>query len=60
MKLEFSRRILKNILNINFHENPSSGSRVVPCEHARSQAGGRADGEILEANSNFLEFCESA
>jgi len=31
MKLEFSRRIFEGSLNIKFHENPSGGSRVVPC-----------------------------
>ena len=31
MKLEFSRQIFEKSSNIKFHENPSSGSRVVPC-----------------------------
>jgi hypothetical protein len=31
MKLEFSRQILEKSYNIKFYENPSSGSRVVPC-----------------------------
>jgi hypothetical protein len=31
MKLEFSRRIFEKSTNTKFHENPSSGSRVVPC-----------------------------
>jgi len=31
MKLEFSRQIFEKSTNIKFHENPSSGSRVVPC-----------------------------
>ena len=31
MRLEFSRQIFENTSNTNFHENPSSGSRVVPC-----------------------------
>jgi hypothetical protein len=30
MKLEFSRQIFDKYLNIKFHENPSSGSRVIP------------------------------
>ena len=30
MKFEFSRQILEKYSNIKFHENPSSGSRVVP------------------------------
>jgi len=32
MKLEFCRQILEKYSNIKFHENPSSGSPVVPCE----------------------------
>jgi len=31
MKLEFSRQIFEKYSNIKFHDNPSSGSRVVPC-----------------------------
>jgi hypothetical protein len=31
MKIEFSQQILKKYSNIKFHENPSSGSRVVTC-----------------------------
>jgi hypothetical protein len=30
-KLEFSRQIVEKYSNIKFHENPSSGNRVVPC-----------------------------
>jgi len=30
MKPEFSRKIFDKSSNIKFHENPSSGSRVVP------------------------------
>ena len=46
MKLEYSRQIFDNYLNIKFHENMSRGSRVVPC--------GRTDGQTDrhdEANS---------
>jgi hypothetical protein len=31
MKLEFSGQFFEKYSNIKFHENPSSGSRVVPC-----------------------------
>ena len=31
MKLECSRQIFEKYSNIKFNENPSSGSRVVPC-----------------------------
>jgi hypothetical protein len=30
MKLEFSRQIFEKVQNIKFHQNPSSGSRLVP------------------------------
>jgi len=39
MKTELSRQIFENYSNIKFHENPSSGSRVILCR----TAGGRAD-----------------
>ena len=31
MKFEFCRQIFEKVLDIKFNENPSSGSRVVPC-----------------------------
>ena len=37
------------IFSTKFHQNPSSGSQVVPC--------GRTDGHD-EANSHFSQFCE--
>jgi len=49
MKLEFSRQIFEKY--IKFHENPSSGSRVVP----RGQTNRHG-----EANNRFSEFCERA
>jgi hypothetical protein len=52
MKLDFiDSFFFEKYSNIKFHENPSSGSRVVPC--------GRTDGHD-EANSRFLQFRESA
>jgi hypothetical protein len=51
IKLEFSRQILEKYSNITFHENPSSGSRVVPC--------GGTDRHD-EAYSRFSQFCERA
>jgi len=31
MKLEGSRQIFEKFSNIKFYENPTNGSRVVPC-----------------------------
>ena len=39
MKLEFSGQIFEKSSNIEFHENPYSGSPVIPC----GQTGGRTD-----------------
>jgi len=50
-KPESSRHILEKYSNIKFHENPSSGSRVVPF--------GQTDGHG-KANSRFSQFCEHA
>ena len=49
MKLEFSRQIFEKYSNIDFLENPSSGSRVVPC--------GQTDRHD-EANRRRSQFCE--
>jgi len=49
MKLEFSQQIFEKYSSIKFHENTSSGSRVVPC--------GRTD-RHNETNSRFSQFCE--
>jgi len=51
MKLEYSGQIFEKYSIIKFHENPSCGSRVVPC--------GRTDRQHVEANSRF-SFCERA
>ena len=40
--LIFSKNFRK-IQNINFHENPSSGSRVVPCGRKDGQADGQSN-----------------
>jgi hypothetical protein len=63
MKLEFSRQILEKCSDIKFHENPSSGSRVVPCGRTDTLTGGYTDrltGREDEANSRFSQFCERA
>jgi len=55
IKLEFSRQIFDKFSNIKFHENPSSGSRVVPYEQAD-----RGADKQHEANSRPSHFCEGA
>ena len=48
MKLEFSGRNFEKSSNIKFHENPSSGRRVVPC--------GRTDiMKLIVAFSNYAK-----
>ena len=47
--------VLEKYANIKFHENPSSGNRVVPCGGTDGRTG-RHD----EANSYFSGFCERA
>ena len=51
MKHQFSQQICEKSLNINFHENPYRGSRIIPC--------GWTDGHD-KSNSRFLQFCERA
>jgi hypothetical protein len=55
MKIEFSHQFFKKFLKMNFHENPSSESRIVPCRWT----GGLKDKHV-EANSRFLQFCKRA
>jgi len=45
MKYEFSRKIFEKYLNIKFHENPSSGNRVVPCGRTDGRTEGRTGGQ---------------
>jgi hypothetical protein len=49
MEFEFFLQIFEKISVIKFHQNPSSGSRVVAC--------GRTDGHD-EANSRFSQICD--
>ena len=53
MKLEFSGQIFETYSNTKFHENPSSGSRVLPC--------GRADmTKLTVAFRNFANAPQKA
>jgi len=47
----FSRQIFEKHSHIKFHENPSSGNRVVPCRQTDRHG---------EARIRFSEFCERA
>jgi len=62
IKLVFSRHILKKYSNIKFHENPTSGSREVPC--GQMEGGSRKTDRRTErqdgANNRFLQFFERA
>jgi hypothetical protein len=51
IKLELSRHIFDKYSNTKFYQNPSCGSRLVPC--------GWTDGHV-EVNSSFSPFCEGA
>jgi hypothetical protein len=51
MKFEFSRQILEKVLNIKFHQNPSSGNRVVPCGQTDRRANGHD--KLIVAVRNF-------
>ena len=46
MKLEVSLQIIEKGLNTKCHKNPSSGSRVVPCEQTHMT-------ELIVAFRNF-------
>jgi hypothetical protein len=55
MKLESSRHIFEKHSNLKFHENPSSGNRVVLCGRTDTKTDGQN-----EANNRFTKFCERA
>ena len=55
IKTEHHRKIFEKSTNIMFHENPSSGKRVVQCEYTKELTD-RHD----EINSRFSLFCKRA
>jgi hypothetical protein len=54
MQLEFSQQIFEKYSNIEFNENPSSGSWLF---HADGRVDIRKDSHY-EADSRFSQFCE--
>jgi hypothetical protein len=57
MKLEFSQQTFEKYSNIRFHENPSSGIRIVP----RGWTGGQTKETDRhdEASSRFRNFAKA-
>ena len=54
MKLELSQQSFEKRSNIKFHQNPSHGSRGVPCGHTNRQKDGRTDmTKLIVAFRNF-------
>ena len=51
IKLVFSRNIFEESSNIKFHENPSTGSPVVPCGRTEGQTDMK---QLIVAFRNFV------
>jgi len=63
--LKFSQEIFEKHSNIKFHENPSSGNRLVPCGRTDVRTDGQTDKGTDEDkhekdNSRVSQFCERA
>jgi hypothetical protein len=57
MKFVFSRHTFEKVSNIKFYQNPSSGSRVVPCR----QTDGRTDDmKLIVAFRNFANASKNS
>jgi hypothetical protein len=55
MKLEYSRQVFEKHSNIKFPENPSSGSRAVPCGGRDRRTDGQTDmTKLIVAFRNFV------
>jgi len=59
MKLKTSQQIFEKYSNIKFHEDPFSGSWIVPCGQMDRRTYGQTDRHD-EANSRFSRFCKCA
>jgi len=51
VKFEFCQQIFEKSSNVKFHENPSSGNRVVPC--------GQKDTDIVKLTAAFRDFANA-
>jgi hypothetical protein len=61
IKLAFSRQIFEIYSHIKFHENPSSGSPVVPCGRMYRQTDRQTDKmQLIVAIHKFLERASKA
>ena len=54
MKLGFSQLIFKESSNSKFHQNLSSGSRVVPCGRTDRQTDRQTDMKLIVAVRNVV------
>ena len=61
LRLIFSTDFFKKYPNIKFHDNPFSGSRVIPCGQTEGQIYGQTERRKRrhdEVNGRFSQFCE--
>jgi hypothetical protein len=60
-KFEFFRQSFEEYSNMNFHENPSSGSRVVPCGQTDRQTDERTErqGDMTKLTVTFRNFAKA-
>jgi len=59
IKLNFIKRFSKTYSGTKFHENPSSGSRVVPCGRTERQTDKQTH-RYDDTSSRFSQFCKRA
>jgi len=61
MKHELSLQIIEKYSSIDFHENSSSGSQVVPCRRTDRQTDRQTDMmKLITAFHNFTNMRESS
>jgi hypothetical protein len=55
-KLDFSRLILEKYSNVKLHENPSSGSRNIPCAQKDGRSGRDGPADVAKLTVAFGNF----